>query len=584
MLPIELEASCSSRAGRAAGRGRPGQGGRGRREWRSDVERRLERAASPSTKATRGGGPRRRLAPRCLARRPARPWHSLPTELDAKVVRFSFANDLRDLEAEADRVEQSLAEQAAAEELERFRFLVDTVHDLVATALDLGEARRLLGEARPLHEPAKQLLATVRGELDQIEAFLGFAYKQLEREALQRRQSDWAVRGRTRSREFVKLDRGPPVMLHFSGTDSVEKVPFHDLDRVPLVERLKDRADQATLEQHRRGIGLYLFYGDEWKAASQYLGLFDQDLIERRDRRLAWKRDVAGDRRRNLNDRIGELEGYLTDGRLELARQVLASVRDRFAGTEELAKARPTLESIGQRMADLERARDLSASIDLAIRKGARFLTRDGQDAGIARAEQLLTRLDFTRKDDFPAEVSGLPLVDGGLSCPGRRKEPDGDWKEGLSLAFPYYQRGEKVRLALRWRIPAEGEGPVAVEVGLFGIRTLLLQLPGRPVQVLVDASRELGDSMTRAIKDPEAFRPTGGDWYLLAGAGNDVVIELGPAQAGRRSYQLLVDGKARVAADHRVKEHPHAKNLVEVRSVGPVLLERLEVLGRLER
>lgn len=510
---------------------------------------------------------------------------SLPLDLDFRSAALGFDSDLKDLDSNLQRAEELSARSAAEEERKRYLIKQDLAHDMLAKTLDFVEARRVVRAMRLQFDMAKTLRTRFLKEIQILEGFVSWTYTLLETQSAARRTQDWSILGKTRRRDFLKLDRSSAVMLHFAKeAGEVDKIPFWALDRIPLVEKIQQELAHGSWKKHREGMGLFLYFGDEFEKAQVFLGDFDAVQAERQARRRLWISEEKGNRENALRSRMLEIEDHLMKEHLDLARDVLQTIRKHFAGSQALAKAQFGMRDLERRIQDLEKKKTLESRIPISLRHAAVFSSADANADNLGTAERVRTEIDFRRQELFPRGLQDWRQGPQGLQWVSSPDEDsDTDWRKALRLSLPIYDVSSPFEHRFQIDIPANGEAPVALELRCSGTPLLFVQLPGHPVLLVPDPPGDLTAALKAALKLWKAGNPQS-VWYLLPGLRYEIVVKLGKVRAGRRILQVQVDGRAVLAGVTKVKERPQTKTMFELRSLGPVRVSQIEVSGRLRR
>ena len=509
------------------------------------------------------------------------PWRSLPRDMDWRSANLGFQSDIKDLESDLARAQAQKLRNDAEEERERYLIKQDLAHDVLAKSLDLIEARRVLKGMRLVYAPAQKLRTECLAEIEELEDFLEWVYSLLEGKGASRKSQDWSILGSTRLRQFLVLDRNPPVLLHFAKEGSeVDKIPFSSLDRYPLVTKIQKVLAPKDWRQHMRGLGLYLFFGDEFEKAQLFLGDFDAELANRQQRRQGWLAEEKGDREQTLRERLLEVEAHLGKQDLGRAKIVLQHVRTRYAGSAALTRAEFSIRDLEKRIANLERKKALAKRLPISLQKAVLLAPEAPDLNSLGDATRVVAEIDLRRPEVFPKgyqEWRHSPL---GLSW----KNPDPgdeakDWKRGLRFDIPLFERSQTLEHCFEIEIPPAAAPPVAIELSCSGTRLLFAQLPGQSVMVIPDPPTDLTAGLKAALKKRRQ-----GDkqktWFFLPGLRYEIRVSLGAVQAGRRSVVLEVDNRQILDDRTRVKERPQTKTGTGVRTLGPLVLSRFEVTG----
>ncbi len=513
------------------------------------------------------------------------PWSSLPRTLDYRSASLGYESDIRDLEGDLQRAEERSLRAHAEAERRRFFIKQDLAHDMLAKNLDFVEARRVLTEMKLLYGPAQQLRREFLGEIRELEQFVFWVYSLLESNSSARRAQDWTVQGITRRREFLKLDRKAPVWLHFAKHGGeVEKVPFPRLDRFPMVQKIETELAPDTWKQKRRGMGLYLFFGDEFEKAQIYFGNFDVNQAQRQERRRLWLAEEKGNREHMLRNRLLEVEGHLSKENLQDARMVLQTIKERYAGSKALSKAAFRLVDLEVRIKNLEKREALAGRVPIPLRNAVQFFAEDPVAKSLGEAARVRAEIDLRRRDVLPKGLQEWRGGPAGLEWrPATPENPEKDWRNALRLSLPLFEKSRPFVFEFQIEIPADGQAPVALELVCAGVRLLFVQLPGRPVLILPDPPADLGAALKAALKMWKAGDKQR-EWYLLPAIRYAIHVELGRVQAGRRDLRIQVDGRKVATAKKKVKDRPQSKTMAEIRSLSALQVSRVDVTGWLRR
>ncbi|MFQ5506306.1 MAG: hypothetical protein ACE5F1_16175 [Planctomycetota bacterium] len=363
-------------------------------------------------------------------------------------------------------------------------------------------------------------------------------------------------------------ETGPP--------DSI--LPLEELDRWDLAQKARSW-DREGYEQHSEGLGLFLFYGDDFDHAHQLLsraGREDHEFAERRERRKKWIADRQGVTKDVVERQTEKARQYIADEDFRRAEFLVKNLRSDYKGSDALQAVETELATIERAIRDDRRERELRDALPVALRRDVSLeLGPTGEGS-----ETLELTLDFADPERFSDGLGpSWTKSSRGLSRTGFNGDhPERELRSALTLELPVFQEDASAVIDLDFEIPAEGRPADVLDLTAFGTRFLLVQPPGtsdRRGRLLVDPrKKDLGSLLKRSLK-----QNGGNSWFLLRGGQYVLRLHFAQTRLGKRNVEMELNNGVVWSKPVNGRAAARPETIV-LAVVGGLVLRRIRIEG----
>jgi len=462
-------------------------------------------------------------------------------------------------------------------DLASLKHLEDVTHTLLFQ-LDVDGARDLLTRNSLYNQEIAARLKQLANDVETFDKTLDWIVATLRsrggKAKVWRRHTGMAsIHGR-----LTKIERSPEPVVVISQAGLDQTYPLTELDRVDIVNKLR-AWDPKGVETRREGLALFLYFGDNFDAATKLMppSRPDTEFSERRDRRRQRLADEREGEERVITTQIASAQQFLDANNFEFAQRIVDQLISAHRGSHAFAAFQQRVAAIEQRL-EFERVkRELVARLPDNVRRDIDLgLSPRGDGTAL-----LGLRFDFRDPDKFVDRLGPHWQK----TSEGIRRaiapDPARELKDPISLSLPVFDEKQEAELILDFHIPADGRRLDVLQIAYQGTRVLFYQVPGladRPGRCLFVDSGRVKKAIERDLMATRRESKDAPVWYFMRGGKYQLRLRLEKLELSNRVLTVELNGQRLIK--QKVKGRQPAPETLSLLVVGGIVLEQLELNG----